>query len=123
MQPAQRTGHGSQGADGRMVFEIIPVEMRCPSVITVLLFAIGLPLFWYLHRRITSLETIVVARCIDIEKLAEIAGNLEKMIASIKEDNQRTVDWIRDENTARGDRIEKNISEIRQKLYKGNHDG
>ena len=102
-----------------MVLNLIPVEMRCPSVITVLLFAIGVPLFWYLHRRITSLETVVVARCIDIEKLGEVAGSLEKMYVSIKEDNQRTVDWIREENTARGDRIEKDIAEIRQKLYKG----
>lgn len=102
-----------------MVLDLIPVEMRCPSVITILLFAIGVPLFWYLHRRITSLETVVIARCIDIEKLAEIADNLEKMIQSIKDDNERTVEWIRAENTERGKRIEKDISEIRQNLYRG----
>ncbi|MBW2077903.1 MAG: hypothetical protein JRI71_10220 [Deltaproteobacteria bacterium] len=102
-----------------MVFDLIPVEMRCPSVITALLFTIGVPLFWYLHRRIASLETVVIARCIDIEKLAEIADNLEKMIGSIKVENQRTIEWIRAENTERGKRIEKDIAEIRQKLYKG----
>ena len=102
-----------------MVLDLIPVEIRCPSVITVLLFAIGVPLFWYLHRRISSLETVVIARCIDIEKLGEIADNLEKMIGSIKDDNQRTVDWIREENTVRGERIEKNMAEIRQELYRG----
>ena len=102
-----------------MVLDLIPVEIRCPSVITVLLFSIGVPLFWYLHRRISSLETVVIARCIDIEKLGEVAGSLGKMYVAIKEDNQRTVDWIREENTARGDRIEKDIAEIRQKLYRG----
>lgn len=102
-----------------MVLNLIPVEIRCPSVITVLLFAIGAPLVWYLHRRISSLETVVIARCIDIEKLGEVAGSLEKMYVSIKDDNQRTVDWIREENTARGDRIEKDIAEIRAKLYRG----
>lgn len=106
-----------------MVLDLIPVEMRCPSAITILLFSIGVPLFWYLHRRISSLETVVIARCIDIEKLAEVADNLEKMFGLIKDDNQRTVEWIRKENTARADRIEKNIAEIRQKLYRGNHDG
>jgi vacuolar-type H+-ATPase subunit E/Vma4 len=61
----------------------------------------------------------VIARCIDIEKLAEIADNLEKMIGSIKDDNQRTVEWIREENTARGDRIEKNIAEMRKEIHRG----
>lgn len=102
-----------------MVFELIPVEMRCPSVITVLLFAVGVPLIWYLHRRVVGLENVVMARCIDIERLAEVAENLERMIQSIKDDNQRTVSWIREENTAQWSRIEKNIAEIRQKLYRG----
>lgn len=91
-----------------MVLNLIPVEMRCPSVITVLLFAIGVPLFWYLHRRITSLETVVVARCIDIEKLGVVASSLEKMIRSIKDDNRQL-----------GDRIENNISEMRKEIHRG----
>ena len=102
-----------------MVLDLIPVEMRCPSVITVLLFAIGLPLFWYLHRRITSLETVVVARCIDIEKLAVIAENLERMIQSIKDDNRQTSEWIRQENKALGNRIEKYIAEMRKEIHRG----
>jgi hypothetical protein len=102
-----------------MVLDLIPVEIRCPSVITVLLFAIGAPLLWYFHRRICSLETVVIERCIDIEKLAQIANDLEKMIVSIKSDNRQTVDWICRENTERGKRVEKDIAEIRQKLYRG----
>lgn len=91
-----------------MVFELIPFEMRCPSVITVLLFTIGVPLFWYLHRRITSLEKVVVARCIDIEKLGVIASNLEGMIQSIKDDNRHL-----------GDRIENTIAEMRKEIHRG----
>jgi len=102
-----------------MVFDLIPVEMRCPSVITILLFAIGTTIIWYFHRRIGSLETIVVAKCLDIEKLSQIAKDLEKLIGSIKADNRQTVEWIRRENTERGKRVEKDISEIRQKLYRG----
>lgn len=106
-----------------MVLDLIPVEMRCPSVITVLLFAIGMPLFWYLHRRITSLETVVIARCIDIEKLGVVANSLEKMIQSIKDDNRQTSTWIRQENTALGDRIENNIAEMRKEIHRGGQDG
>jgi hypothetical protein len=102
-----------------MVLDLIPVEMRCPSVITILLFAIGLPLFWYLHRRITSLETVVIARCIDIEKLGVVANSLEKMIQSIKDDNRQTITWIRQENAALGDRIEKDIAEMRKEIHRG----
>jgi len=78
-----------------------------------------MPFFWYLHRKITNLEDIVIARCIDIEKIGELVNNLEDMTKSIKDDNRRTIDWIRDENSAQWERVEKNMAEIRQKLYKG----
>jgi predicted Holliday junction resolvase-like endonuclease len=102
-----------------MVLDLIPVEMRCPSVITILLFAIGASIVWYLHRRINSLETVVVARCIDIEKLGVVADNLEKMIRSNNDDNRQTIAWIREENTALGDRIEKDIAEMRKEIHRG----
>ena len=106
-----------------MVFELIPVEMRLPSMITVLLFAVGtsiaVPIIWYFQKRLNTIEGIVSARCIDIEKLAEIAGNLEKTIEAFKDENQRTINWIREDNSSRMERIEKNLAEIRQKLYRG----
>jgi len=103
-----------------MMFEIIPTEMRLPSVITVLLFAISAPLLWYLYRRIASLETVVVARCIDIEKLGVVADNLEKMILSNNDDNRQTIAWIREENATLGDRIENNIAGMRKEIHGGN---
>jgi septal ring factor EnvC (AmiA/AmiB activator) len=66
------------------------------------------------------LETVVVARCIDIEKLGVVASSLEKMIKSIKDDNRQTSDWIRQENAALGDRIEKDIAEMRKEIHGGN---
>lgn len=105
------------------MFELIPVEIRCPSVITVLLFAVGssmaIPIIWYFQKRLNTIEKIVSARCIDIEKLAEIAGNLEKTIEALKDENQRTINWIREDNSSKMEHIEKNLAEIRQKLYKG----
>ena len=107
-----------------MVFELIPGEIRFPSVVTILMFAvatlIATPILMYFHRRMNSLETIVVARCIDIEKLAVVAGNLEKMIQSIKDDNRQTSEWIRQENNALGDRIEKDIAAMRKEIHRGN---
>jgi hypothetical protein len=124
MLPVRRTGQGLRGADGRMVFDLIPGEMRFPSVVTILLFAISMmvatPMVLYFHRRMNSLEKIVVDRCIDIEKLGVVADNLEKMIQSIKDDNRQTSEWIRQENTALGDRIEKDISDMRKEIRRGN---
>jgi len=106
-----------------MVFELIPGEMRFPSVVTILLFAIAVaistPVIYFITRRLSNVEKIVNARCIDIEKLAVIAENLEKTVTGYKDDNQRTIKWIREENTARDERIEKNIAEIHKKLYRG----
>lgn len=113
----------SHGVDGRMMFEIIPTEMRFPSVITILMFAIATamatPILFFIGRRLSNVEKIVTARCIDIEKLAKVYDNLEKMVKEFKDDNQRTVGWIREENAARDERMAKDIAEIRKKLYKG----
>ena len=106
-----------------MVFELIPGEIRFPSVITILLFAIAVgistPILWYIHRRLGNIEKIVNARCIDIEKLAQIAYNLEKTVKEFKDDNQRTIEWIREENAARDKKMAEDVAEIRKKLYRG----
>lgn len=72
----------------------------------------------YFYIRLTRLETLVADRCLDIERLGEMVESIKKMMESIKEDNRKTIDWIREDSRANWGRIEKSLAEIRSRLYK-----
>lgn len=103
----------------------IPVEMRAMSVTSFILFSVGSGIIVYMHLRIMRIEQILEDRCIDIERLEEMMNSTEKSIKSMSDENHKFIDWIKDDNTSRWDRIENDMSEIRKQLYrKGgqNHD-
>jgi len=72
----------------------------------------------YFYARLTRLETLVADRCLDIERLGEMAENTEKMMESIKDGNHEMVDRIREDSRANWSRVEKSLAEIRKQLYR-----
>ena len=100
-----------------IMLEWIPIEMHAMSVLSAILFGFGAIIGWYLHERIATLENTVVEKSIEIERLAEMCANTEKAVSSIKEDNRKMINWIREDNKASASRIEKSLAEIRGRLY------
>ena len=95
----------------------IPVEMRAMSVASFILFAVGATVITYLHTRMTRTEQIVADKCVDIKRLEEMMKDSEKTIKIIRTENHQFIDWVREDNTTRWDRIEDSLSEIREQLY------
>ena len=95
----------------------IPVEMRAMSVASFILFAVGTTVVAYLHTRMARIEQIVADSCVDIKRLEEMINDSEKTIKIIRTENHQFIDWVREDNTTRWDRIEDSLSEIRKQLY------
>ncbi|MCD6163462.1 MAG: hypothetical protein J7K40_13760 [candidate division Zixibacteria bacterium] len=92
--------------------------MRGISIISAIIFSFGSIVIWCFHHRVSKLEEIVMDRCNEIDRLGEMTENLEELVESIKADNQRMIEWIRDDNKTTYGRIEKSLAEIRTKMYR-----
>jgi len=100
------------------MFEWVPIEMRGISIISAIIFSFGSIVIWCFYHRVSRLEEIVMDRSNEIDRLGEMTENLEELVESIKADNQRMIEWIRDDNKTTYGRIEKSLAEIRTKMYR-----
>lgn len=98
--------------------EVVPIEMRAMSVISAILFAVGVVALGLFYQKIMSLEAIVMKRSTEIERLAEMIENIEETLKSLKDDNRLTIEWVREDIRGYTDRVEKSLAEIRGQIYK-----
>jgi len=98
--------------------DVLPIEMRAMSVMSLILFSVGMVALLMFYQRITALETIVSKRSTEIERLAEMIENIEETLKSLKDDNQRTTEWIREDIRGYTSRVEKSLAEVRGRMYK-----
>jgi biopolymer transport protein ExbB/TolQ len=99
------------------MLEWLPVEMRAMSVLSAILFFFGGIILLFFHRRVNKIDNRVFDKSLDIEKLSEMCANTEKAVESIKEDNRKMIDWIREDSKTNWSRVEKSLAEIRGRLY------
>ena len=102
-----------------MVFlEALPIEMRAMSVISFILFSVGIVALCLVYQRVTALETVVMKRSTEIERLAEMIENIEDTLKSLKEDNRQHISWVREDIKEYTKRIEESLAEVRGQIYK-----
>lgn len=95
------------------MLENLPYEMRLPSIISIIMFSFGGIIITYLHTRLARVEKIVMDTCVDVERIEELIINSEK-------NNREMMEWIRTDNQATWNRVEKSLAEIRKQLYNRN---
>jgi hypothetical protein len=98
--------------------EALPIEMRSMSVISFILFSVVVVALGLFYQKIMSLETVVMKRSTEIERLAEMIGNIEDTLKSLKDDNRQHIDWVREDIKGYTNRVERSLAEIRGQIYK-----
>lgn len=96
----------------------LPIEMRSMSVISFVLFSVGIIALGLFYQRVLALEAIVMKRTTEIERLAEMIENIEETLKSFKDDNRQTIEWVREDIRSYTSRVEKSLAEVRGRMYK-----